>query len=448
MPKSKPVPDAGVTSSMSRRTAPTPFPAAQQAPFEFLPDDAIIPVARMIPTVLPVHDIPTVDPIVTVEPVRSSQPLDFSDPALLFVRLLQGFGNFVEWCFGFVALMVGLAFLAAIPVVQFLTLGYLLEAGGRLARTRKFSEAFIGIRVAARLGGIAGACWLFMLPVRLLADYTYTASIVDPGGTQTQVWRAGLFTLIVLTGLHLGMAIALGGKLRHFISPLNGVWLLLRILRGGYYAKARDAVWDTVIGLRLPYYFWLGLRGFAVGAIWIVLPVSMIAFGRIDNPAMKIIGFIGGGMLIAILPYVPFLQMRMAEHNRFAEGFNWLEVRRTFRRSPWLHAFAFVITLLFAVPLYLLKIEAVPSEAAWLPSLLFVSFIFPSKILTGWALARANRRTEPRHFFFRWTGRLVFWPAATAYVVVVFFTQFTSWNGVWSLFEQHAFLVPVPLFKT
>jgi len=43
---------------------------------------------------------------------------------------------------------------------------------------------------------------------------------------------------------------------------------------------------------------------------------------------------------------------------------------------------------------------------------------------------------------------LVFWPAATAYVVVVFFTQFTSWNGVWSLFEQHAFLVPVPLFKT
>jgi hypothetical protein len=32
------------------------------------------------------------------------------------------------------------------------------------------------------------------------------------------------------------------------------------------------------------------------------------------------------------------------------------------------------------------------------------------------------------------------------YVLIVFFTQFTSWTGVWSLYEQHAFLVPVPFF--
>ncbi len=415
-----------------------------EPPVEFLPDDAIIPMAQTIPTVLPRDTFPTLEPVRRIE--RTARLGD--DPIQQFVELGRGFARFVEWCFGFAALMVGLAVLAAIPIVQFLTLGYLLEAGGRLARTGRFGEAFIGIRIAARLGGIALACWLFLLPVRLLADYTYTASIIDPGGAQTQLWWFGLLALIAATGLHLGTAIALGGKLRHFISPLNIVWLLLRVIRGGYYAKARDAVWDTVIGLRLPYYFWLGLRGFAVGAIWIALPVTMIALGRIDNPVMKVIGFIGGGTLIVILPCVPFLQMRMAERNRFAEGFNWLEVRRTYRKSPWLHAFAFVVALLFAVPLYLLKIEAVPSEAAWLPSLLFVSFIFPSKVLTGWALARANRRTEPRHFFFRWTGRMTFWPAATAYVIVVFFTQFTSWNGVWSLYEQHAFLVPVPLFKT
>jgi hypothetical protein len=39
---------------------------------------------------------------------------------------------------------------------------------------------------------------------------------------------------------------------------------------------------------------------------------------------------------------------------------------------------------------------------------------------------------------------LVFIPAALFYVLIVFFTQYTSWNGVWSLYEQHAFLVPVP----
>ncbi len=412
---------------MSHRTAPTPPPLE----LEFPPDDPIIPVARLIPTLKP-------------SPLRTESDDVFQQ----FVGLARGLARFFEWCFGFAALMVGLAVLAAIPIVQFLTLGYLLESGGRLARTGRFSEAFIGIRLAARLGGIALACWLFMLPIRLLADYAYTAQIIDPTGPQTQVWRFGLFALIVATGLHLGMAIALGGKLRHFVSPLNAVWLLLRVVRGGYYATARDAVWDTAASVRLPYYFWLGLRGFAVGAIWIVLPVSMIALGRIDNSFAKIIGFLGGGTLIAVLPYVPFLQMRMAEKNRFAEGFNWLEVRRTYRKSPWLHASAFAVALLFAVPLYLLKIEAVPSEAAWLPSLLFVAFILPSKVLTGWALARANRRELPRHFFWRWTGRMTFWPAATAYVIVVFFTQFTSWNGVWSLYEQHAFLVPVPLFKT
>ena len=411
---------------MSQPIAPFPLPLARRAPI----DD---PIDELITTVFPVERIPTVDPIPRIPK---------------HVRYGRKLGRLFEWCFGFVALMVGLAVLAAIPIVQFLTLGYLLDSGGRFARTGRFCEAFIGIRLAARLGGIVLACWLFLLPVRLLSDFTYTAAIIDPTGTQTQLWRVGLVVLIVATGLHLGMAIALGGKLRHFVSPLNAVWLLSRILRGGYYGRARDAVWDTVVGLRLPYYFWLGFRGFAVGLIWIVVPVSMIALGRIDHPLMKILGFLGGAILVLILPYVPFLQMRMAERNRFAEGFHWLAVRRTYRRAPWLHAFAFFIVLLFAVPLYLLKIEAVPSEAAWLPSLLFVGFIFPSKVLTGWALARANRRVESRGFFWRWSGRLAFWPAATAYVVVVFFTQFTSWNGVWSLYEQHAFLVPVPLFKT
>ena len=53
---------------------------------------------------------------------------------------------------------------------------------------------------------------------------------------------------------------------------------------------------------------------------------------------------------------------------------------------------------------------------------------------------------EPRHWFFRVTGRLPLLPVAGFYVLIVFFTQYTSWNGVWSLYEQHAFLLPVPFF--
>ncbi|MEO2088132.1 MAG: hypothetical protein ABGY75_01365, partial [Gemmataceae bacterium] len=74
------------------------------------------------------------------------------------------------------------------------------------------------------------------------------------------------------------------------------------------------------------------------------------------------------------------------------------------------------------------------------------AFIAPARLLTGWAYSRAAKRERPRHWFWRWTARLPLLPAAGFYVLVVFFTQYTSWHGVWSLYEQHAFLLPVPFF--
>ena len=65
--------------------------------------------------------------------------------------------------------------------------------------------------------------------------------------------------------------------------------------------------------------------------------------------------------------------------------------RRLFARAPLAFFVALLFTLVLALPLYLLKIEIVPREAAWLPSLLFVVSIFPARLLTGWALARAQR---------------------------------------------------------
>jgi hypothetical protein len=73
-----------------------------------------------------------------------------------------------------------------------------------------------------------------------------------------------------------------------------------------------------------------------------------------------------------------------------------------------------------------------------------VAFIGPARLLTGWAYARARRRESPRHWVFRTVARLAMLPVALAYVAVVYFTQFTSWYGIASLYEQHAFLVPVP----
>jgi hypothetical protein len=119
-------------------------------------------------------------------------------------------------------------------------------------------------------------------------------------------------------------------------------------------------------------------------------------------------------------------------------------LRRLFARAPLAFVLALSFTLALALPLYLLKIEIVPREAAWLPSLLFVVSIFPARLLTGWALARASDRLTPRGWYWRWPARLAMLPVVLAYVVIVYFTQYLSWYGVWSLYEQHAFLVPAP----
>ncbi|MCI0683456.1 MAG: hypothetical protein L0Y71_15235 [Gemmataceae bacterium] len=357
-------------------------------------------------------------------------------------RLIGGIFSILEWLFGALTLMVGLAVLAALPVVQFLSLGYLLEAGARVARSGRLRDGFIGARLAARVGGAAAASWLLLLPVRLIAGIAYSAQVIEPGGDTARAWRIGLIVLIAFTALHIVAACARGGRLRYFVWPFNFVWLLRRLFRGGYYTEARDATWDFVASLRLPYYFWLGFRGFVAAFAWLVIPVTLLALGR----AVPLLGFVGALALAWVLLYLPFLQLRMATENRLAAAFELRQARREFCRAPWAYSIAFVITLALALPLYLLKIEVVPAEAAWLPSLIFIMFIFPARLLTGWALSRARRRDTYRHWFFRWTGRLPFIPAALIYVLVLYFTQYTSWNGVWSLYEQHAFLVPVPFF--
>jgi hypothetical protein len=384
---------------------------------------------------------------IVVSPASVATSSSATPFALLF-RLVLGVvrtvASVLEWLFGAVALMVGLAVLAGLPVLQFLSLGYLLEAGGRIALTGRFHDGFIGVRLAARLGGIVMASWLLLLPVRVVADLAHSAQVIDPGSATAHAWRRGLFVLIVLTAIHIGTACARGGRLRWFLWPFNVVWLIRRLLRGGYYAEARDAVWNTMLSLRPGYYFQLGLKGFVVALAWVAVPATLLAFGQHPSPAAAATGWLGALLLAWVVLYLPFLQLRMAAANRLATGFDLRGVRADYRRAPWAFTFALVLTLAFALPLYLLKIEVIPRDAAWLPSLVFIAFIFPARLLTGWAVARAERRLTPRHWFFRWTGRLPLLPAALFYVLVVFFTQYTSWNGVFSLYEQHAFLLPVP----
>jgi hypothetical protein len=362
----------------------------------------------------------------------------------LLRRVREAIGSIAEWFFGVVALVIGLAVLSAMPVFQFLSFGYLLESGGRVARTGRWRDALIGVRRAARLGSMAigGALWL--LPVRFLASWATSAELIDPGGPIARRWRFGLLVLSTLVVLHIVAACARGGRLRDFFWPFAAPAWLLRAGRGRVsYAAARDAVWEFLTALRLPHYFRLGLLGFVGTLAWLLLPVSLIALGR----RFPLAGFLGGFLLAVVALALPFLQIRFVVENRFTALFEYRAVRHRFQRAPWAFATAAFLTLSFAIPLYLLKIEMIPRETAWLPSLVFLGFIVPARTLSGWAYARSVRRDQPRHALFRWTSRLVMLATGLAYALIVFFTQFTAWQGIWSLYEQHAFLLPVPFLN-
>ncbi len=349
-----------------------------------------------------------------------------------------------EWIFGTASLIVGLSVLATIPVVQLLSLGYLLEVSGRVARVGRLRAGFLGVRTSARIGRIAVGVSILMIPLWIASSLRFSAQLIDPTSRAARGWDLALIVLSVLVLLQIVGACLRGARIRHFLWP-RPIQSLRCALQAGAYARARDAVWDFFHELRLPHYFWLGLRGLVGAAAWLVLPVSLLAgASRLRPGPGTVVGVVGGGLLTLVLLHLPFLQARFAQENRLGAMFELRLLRRRFARAPVAFFVALLCTLVLALPLYLLKIEIVPQEAAWLPSLLFVISMFPARLLSGWAMARSGRREAPRHGFWRWTSRLAMLPVALLYVALVYFTQYLSWYGVWSLYEQHAFLVPAP----
>jgi hypothetical protein len=360
------------------------------------------------------------------------------------LAVLRFVGSAVEWSFGVVSMIMILAVLATVPIAQMLSLGYLLEVAGRVARSGRLRDGFIGIRTAARVGGIALGTSLFVLPILFVSSLWYDAWLIDPASAATRNMRAVQTVVTAVLVAHILWAWFRGGRLRHFLWPAP-IRFFKRVRRGAMYTEARDAVWDFVTGLRLRYYFWLGLRGFVGALAWLFIPATLLAVTmRLPDGANVAVGLLGGLLLATVLLYLPFLQTQLAVENRFGAMFEWRAVRQMFRRAPIAFWFALLITLLFALPLYLLKIELTPREVAWLPSVVFVVFIFPARLLTGWAVGRARRRDEPRHFVFRWAARLAAFPVVGIYALITFFSQYLLWYGAFSIYEQHAFLVPVP----
>lgn len=467
---------------------PPPVQLLESTGIEFLPPTEQFPQATKPGAVTLLA--PSAGPASPVEASIVAAPPDHipqSWPFYLWYWLCRS----LSWLFGVASVVGCLAVLSAIPLVQFISLGYLLEASARVARSGKLRSGFIDMHKFARIGSMVAGTWLMLLPLRYLSTLAADAYFVDAGGASARAWRSGQIVCTVLMIGHILVAWYSGGKLRHFFWPVlapfqlgakvlfGGIigplmrplveaislklaadlyvarplstWFPPAILwdglkRGHLYRETRDAVWDFVIGLELPQRFWLGVRGFVGALAWLFIPTLLMMGGASlpDGGLAVISGWLGALLLGIVLIYLPFAQTHLAVQNRFVAVFDLGEIRRQFRRAPLAYWFSLTITLLFAIPLYLLTIELTQREVTYLINLVFIAFIYPARILTGWAMGRALHHSQPRFFLFRWMARFGAIPVVLTYLAILWASQYTSWFGPFSLMVQHAFMVPVP----
>ncbi|MFG0334700.1 MAG: hypothetical protein ACF8TS_15190 [Maioricimonas sp. JB049] len=363
---------------------------------------------------------------------------------------LLAIGWILRTSFGLASLTLLLAVVAAVPVLNFIALGYLIEAEGRVARTGKLRRSLPLLNLAPRIGAIALGIWICLLPLRFIGSMTSDAALIDPGSAIDGRMQALARVAWVVLTVHICLALARGGSLSCFLRPIrNYRWLRSRLRDGDYFAVAATNIRQFVRRLRIRHHFWLGLRGFVGAFLWLLPPTILYAAVDRSDPGPILVSVLGGLGLVIVFGWVPFLQAHFAATGRFGAFRELKSIRTLFRHAPLCWLMALVLIYVLALPLYLFKVLLPPQDAMWGITLVFLLSIFPARMVTGWAYAQAIRRKRedrPAHWTFRWGARLVAVPLLAAYVFILYFTQFIGAHGKGVLYEHHAFLLPWPAF--
>ena len=223
--------------------------------------------------------------------------------------------------------------------------------------------------------------------------------------------------------------------------------MLKKIRRGGAYQAARDGFWNFFAQLNLGYYFRLGIKGFVGTGLWLLIPTALLVVSTsLDGAAAVITGLIGGSIAIPVFSVLPFLQAHFAVDGKMRRFLEVKPVVKNIGKAPIAHVIALLLTLVFALPLFLLKIEEIPAELLWSLSVVFVVFTWPARIIVGWAYALGTKREQPHRWWIRYPILTLAVPICFAFVFVLFFTRYITWNGALSLIENHVFLLPAPFW--
>ena len=145
-----------------------------------------------------------------------------------------------------------------------------------------------------------------------------------------------------------------------------------------------------------------------------------------------------------VFALLPFLQAHYAKDGQWKSLFPPIQVAKIFRRAPLAHTIALLVTLILALPLFLLKIEEIPARLLWTPSLVFVTFSWPARTAIGLAYRKGNREGKESRWWISIPIMLMAIPISFTFIFIMFFTRYITWNRVWSLLENHVFLLPAP----
>ena len=347
---------------------------------------------------------------------------------------------------GLASLLLLLAILAAIPIVNLLALGTMLEAEGRVVRSGRLRDGIPFAGALPRLGGIVIGTLLWLLVIRFVTQASADAALIDPGGPSARGWALVRFAVSLLVGFHLLATWFFGGSLPSFFRPVRNGRRLLRALRAGTaWGTASEALAQIIDAVQPGRLFSLGLRGFVGTFLWLLLPTLLFSFlGDTTKPGQVLVTLLGAILLGIVLAWVPFLQARFAAEQRLAVFRDLRTVRELWRRAPVVMLLALVILYGLSLPLYLFKIVAAPRDAVLFLTPIFILTIYPARLAVGWATHRAQARPARAWRLLRWPVTALLVPVLALYLFLLFFTPAIDAFGKRALFDHHALLIPTP----
>ncbi len=345
-------------------------------------------------------------------------------------------------------IVAGLGQLAATPLGAFLVLGYAMRVESRRARGASMADACLLWRAAPKVGAavVGFAPWGLLLAA--LWGFAFDAAIVDPDGTAVASLRNAAGALSVLLGAHGLIALARGGRGRHFVWPVGSAAWLVRTLQD----LATEPRW------RWPSRPWswprpsepgaftsLGIAACAVlGAfVWLAVPVAGWAWFRGDGPGRLVITVLAGAAMVTVLAWLPLLQARLAAEQRWRAMFEVTAVRRLFRRTPLTWTAVIVAAYALTLPVYAARVVTTTSEAPAVLATVSTLGLLVMRPAVGWAYHRAAVRPTDAWRPLQWGAQAGLAVGLFVYVAALFAVPFLDVEGDLGLLAQPALLAPL-----